>query len=327
MKAVVIREVGGPEVLDLVDRPDPEPGPAEIRVAVRATALNRADLLQRRGFYPAPPDSPADIPGLEYAGEVEAVGSRVQGRAVGERVFGILGGGGYAQKVVVPERMAVPVPAHLSWEEAAAVPEVFITAHDALFTQAGLGLGETVLIHTVAGGVGTAAVQLAQRAGAFTIGTAGSPEKLARAKELGLDLGIDRTAGDFSKVVKEHTRGAGVQVILDTVGPGYWERNLASLARSGRLVLIGLLDMAPANLRADLLLNKRLKIFGSVLRSRPLEEKIAATQAFASAVLPLLERRAVKPIVDRVFELAEVRAAHEYMERNENVGKIILRTM
>ncbi len=325
MRVAAIREVGGPEVLDLLERPEPEPGPGEIRVAVRATALNRADLLQRRGLYPAPPDSPADVPGLEFAGEVDALGARVTEHAIGDRVFGILGGGGYAEKVVTPARMAVRVPAHLSWEEAAAVPEVFITAHDALFTQAGLGPGETVLLHTVAGGVGTAAVQLAHRAGAICFGTAGSAEKLAAAKALGLDLGIDRTAGDFAKVVKEHTGGAGVHVILDTVGPSYWEANLASLARCGRLVLIGLLGMGPANLRADLILNKRLRIFGTVLRSRPLEEKIAATQAFARAVLPLLERRSLVPVIDRVFELAQVRDAHEYMERNANVGKIVLR--
>ena len=271
MKVVAIREVGGPDVLELQERPAPEPGPGEIRVAVRATALNRADLIQRRGFYPAPPDSPADVPGLEFAGEVEAVGAAVREHGVGDRVFGILGGGGYSEKIVTHARMAVKVPAHLSWEEAAAIPEVFITAHDALFTQAALGLGESVLVHAVAGGVGTAAVQLA------------------------------------------------------TVGPGYWEANLASLARCGRMVLIGLLDMTPANLRADLLLNKRLRIMGSVLRSRPLEEKIAATQGFARAVLPLLETRQVVPVIDRVFALDEARAAHEYMETNANVGKIVLR--
>lgn len=325
MKAIAIREVGGPEVLELVERPAPEPGPGEIRVAVRATALNRADLIQRRGFYPAPPDSPADVPGLEFAGEVEAAGPGVREHAVGDRVFGILGGGGYSEKVVTHARMAAKVPAHLSWEEAAAIPEVFITAHDALFTQAGLGLGETVLIHAVAGGVGTAAVQLAHRAGAITLGTAGSAAKLERARALGLQVGIDRTAGDLAKSVREATGGAGVHVVLDTVGPGYWEANLASLARCGRMVLIGLLDMTPANLRADLLLNKRLTVRGSVLRSRPLEEKIAATQAFARAVLPLLESRQVVPVIDRVFALDEARAAHEYMERNANVGKIVLR--
>lgn len=325
MKVVAIREVGGPEVLDVVERPTPEPGPDEIRIAVRATALNRADLLQRRGLYPAPPDSPADVPGLEFAGEVEALGARVTEHAVGDRVFGILGGGGYAEKVVTHARMAVRIPSHLSWEEAAAIPEVFITAHDALFTQAGLCMGEVALIHTVAGGVGTAAVQLAHHAGATTLGTASSAEKLARARALGLDVAIDRNSEDFAKAVKAHTRGAGVHVILDTVGPSYWEANLASLAKCGRMVLIGLLGMGPANLRADLILNKRIRIFGSVLRSRPLEEKIAATQAFARAVVPLLERRLLEPVLDRVFELAQAREAHEHMERNENVGKIVLR--
>ncbi len=325
MKAVVIRERGGPEVLEIREVPDPQPGPGEVLVAIHATSLNRADLIQRRGFYPAPPDAPRDIPGLECAGEVTALGPNVFDLSVGDRVFGILGGGGYAEKVATPARMVARIPSCLSWEEAAAVPEVFITAHDALVTQAGLVMGERVLIHAVGGGVGTAAVQIAKALGATTIGTAGGGDKLERAKALGLDVAIDRTTQEFAAVIADTYGGAGVHVILDTVGPSYWEANLNCLARCGRMVLIGLLGMAQPALRADLMLNKRLKIMGSVLRSRPLEEKIAATQAFARSIVPLLDCRALKPVIDRVFAFDDVRAAHEYMEQNQNFGKIVLK--
>lgn len=324
MKAVIIRERGGPDVLDLCDLPDPPLGPSDVRVAIRATALNRADLLQRRGLYGAPPDSPQDIPGLEFAGEVIEAGALVHDVAIGERVFGILGGGGYADQVVTPARMVARIPERLSFEEAAAVPEVFITAHDALVTQAGLVMGERVLIHTIGGGVGTAALQIAKALGATTIGTAGSLEKLKRAQNLGLDIAVDRVAADFAKVLDQRFEGDGVHVILDTVGPTYWEANLQTLARCGRMVLIGLLGFSQPPLRADLILTKRLRIFGSVLRSRPIEEKIAATQAFAHSIVPLLAQGQLQPVVDRVFSLADVRAAHTYMEQNQNFGKIVM---
>lgn len=325
MKAVVLNGYGDTDVLRIEEIPDPECGPEDILVAVKATALNRADLLQRRGLYPQPPPRPLhEVPGLEFAGEVIAVGPRVTGLERGDRVMGILAGGSYAEKVATHHRMVVKVPERLSWREAAAVPEAFITAHDALL-QCRLRAGESVLVHAAASGVGLAAIQMAKIMGAAAIiGTASSERKLAPARELGLDAGIAYAEQDFQTEIVRMTGGRGVDVIVDFVGGSYLERNIASLALRGRLIVIGLLGGVTGDLNLGLLLNRRLHVIGTVLRSRPLEEKIAATRAFETSVLPHLARGAVRAVVDRVFPLDAVAQAHAYMETNANVGKIVL---
>lgn len=324
MRAVVITRPGGPEVLAVREVATPEPGRGEIRVRVIAAGVNRADLLQRRGAYPAPPGSPADIPGLEYAGTVEAVGPGVTQRSVGARVMGIVGGGGYAEYVVVHEREAIPVPDALSFEQAAAVPEAFLTAHDALFTQAGLALGECLLIHAVGSGVGTAALQLAKAAGATVLGTSRTAGKLERAGELGLDVGIDASREDFAEVVASRTGGEGVHVILDLVGGPYAAGNVRALARRGRWLVVGLTAGRTAELDLGALLTKRLRVFGTSLRTRPLEEKIDAAQQFRAHVLQLLDSGRVRAVVDGVYPLETAAEAHDLMERNQTFGKLVL---
>jgi NADPH:quinone reductase len=322
MRAVVIEGAGGPEVLSVREVPTPEPGPEQVRVRVRAAGLNRADVLQRRGQYPAPPGSPADIPGLEFAGEVECVGPGTRAVDVGQRVYGICGGGGQAEFIVTHERLLAAVPDRLDWIGAAGVPEVFMTAHDALFTQAGLAMGESVLVHAVGSGIGTAAVQLARAAGAQTFGTSRTPAKLERAKALGLHVGLD--APGFLGALRARTDGTGVDVILDVIGGPYLADNLAALATQGRIVVLAAMGGGKAPLPFGLLLSKRARLMGSVLRARPLEEKIQVTRAFARQVNPLLAAGAARPIIDRVFELNEVAAAHAYMESDASFGKVIL---
>lgn len=325
MKAIVISQHGGPEVLRMCEIPEPDCGPEDLLVSVRATALNRADLLQRLGLYPQPgPKRAHEVPGLEYAGEVVGTGALVEGFAVGDRVMGILAGGSYAEKIVTHHRLALRVPDNLSWREAAAVPEAFITAHDAL-SQCRLGCGESVLVHAVGSGVGTAAVQLASVIGATPIiGTAGSRQKLDAARTLGLEVGIDYKSEDFVEATRRHTHGLGVDVIVDFIAAAYLERNLRAIALRGRMVVIGLLGGLRAELDMGLLLNKRVSIHGTVLRSRPMEEKAAATHGFEKAVLPHLASGRIRPVVDRAFDLASVEEAHRYMESNANFGKIVL---
>jgi NADPH2:quinone reductase len=324
MRAAVYRGVGGPEVIRIADVPRPVFGPEQALVRVQASALNRADVMQRQGQYPAPPGAPRDVPGLEFTGLVEAVGDAVTTIEPGQRVFGITAGGGQAEYLVSHERLLVPVPGNLDPIQAAAVPEAFITASDALFTQAGLAPGERVLIHAVGSGVGTAAVQLARAAGCTVIGTARSPDKLERCAPLGLELGIDSSGEDFTEAVAQHTGGRGVHVCIDFVGGPYLSKNLASLAPKGRLVLVGLLGGARADIGLGTVLGKRLRIIGTVLRARPLEEKAAATQLFAERVVPQLARGLIRPIVDRVFPLDELAEAHRYMESDQNFGKIVI---
>ncbi|MGH7563971.1 MAG: NAD(P)H-quinone oxidoreductase [Gemmatimonadota bacterium] len=324
MRVVRITEPGGPEVLEMGEVDRPEPGPDQIRVRVRAAGVNRAELLQRRGLYPSPPGWPADVPGLEYAGEVEAVGECVQEWRPGERVMGLVGGGGYAEYVVVHEREAIAVPDGLAWEEAGAVPEVFITAHDALFTRGRLALGEAVLVHAVGSGVGTAALQLAKVAGATVIGTSRTEWKLGRAVELGLDVPIDASDVDFADSVLEATAGRGVDLILDLVGGGYLPQNLASLALLGRIVVVGLTAGASAEIDLGIVLRKRLTMVGTSLRTRPLEEKIAAVQAFARHALPLFGKGRIRPVMDETFAMDRAAEAHRRMEANRNFGKIVL---
>jgi NADPH2:quinone reductase len=325
MKAVVITRPGGPEVLEYREVPDPVAGPEDLLVRVRATALNRADLLQRMGGYPQPGPKPAfEIPGLEYAGEVIAVGERVEGFAVGDRVMGLLAGGGYAELVATHYRLAVKVPDVLSWEEAGATPEVFVTAHDALL-QCGLAAGERVLIHAAGSGVGVAATQIAKVMGASLVaGTAGSAEKLARAAELGLDLGINYREQDFAEEVLRATEGKGVDVILDVIGAEYWERNLRALAVKGRMVVVGLMGGTGASTNLGVLLQKRLQVRGTTLRARPMEEKATATRAFEKSVLPHIASGRVKVVIDRVYALRDAAEAHAYMATNANFGKIVL---
>lgn len=324
MRAAVIAEPGGPEAFRIQEIDEPKPGPEEVLVDVRATALNRADLLQRRGRYNGPPGTRDDLPGLEMAGVVSAVGERVEGVAPGDRVFGLLGGGGYAERVVTHHRMVAPIPESMSFADAASVPEVFLTAYDALFNHCELVMGEAVLIHAAGSGVGTAAIQLARNAGATTFGTVGSAEKLAKAAALGLNVGINYHEQDFAEVIKERTGGRGVNVVLDVVGAPYWAGNLASLALKGRMVMVGTMGGATLEVNLGALMGKRLRLHGTTLRLRPLEEKIALTQQFVRHVLPLLADGRIHSVVDRIFPLEEVSEAHRYMESNANFGKIVL---
>ena len=305
MKAIVITKPGAPDVLELRDVPAPVPSSHQILVRVAATAINRADLLQRAGNYPAPADAPQDIPGLEYAGTVAALGDAVTRWQAGDRVMGLVGGGSYAEFIVTHEDEAIAVPASLSDEEAAAVPEAFITAHDALFTQMHLTSGESLLIHAVGSGVGTAALQLARAAGARVLGTQRSAWKLERARELGLDIAVDTTQFDFAVVTLHETKHRGVDGILDLVGGNYMNANVSALAVKGRIMLVGLVAGARTELDMRALLRKRASITGTVLRARLLDEKIAVARAFEQDVVPLLASRAVRPIIDQVLPLAE----------------------
>jgi NADPH:quinone reductase len=325
MRALVITRPGGAEVLEIQDRPAPEPGPGEIRVRVVASALNRADILQRMGRYPAPPGAPADIPGLEYAGEVDAVGEGAGLWAVGNRVMGIVGGGGHAERVVVHEREAIRVPQNLDWEEAAAIPEAFLTAYDALFRQLDLTVGERLLIHAVGSGVGTAALQLASAAGASVIGTSRTADKLRRAKELGLETGIDTSSEDLAEAVTQATYGSGVHAVLDLVGGRLLEASLRVVSLRGRVAVVGTTGGAKAEVDLGLLLRRRIHLFGTVLRSRPLEEKISLAREFSGAVIPLLSSGRVRPVVDAVIGFDQVHKAHERMEANASFGKIVLK--
>ena len=324
MRAAVITEPGGPEVLRVQEIDDPVAGPEEVLIDVKASALNRADLLQRQGQYPAPSGIRRDVPGLEFSGVVIEAGEQTTGLAPGDKVFGLLGGGGYASRVATHHLMAVPMPANLDYVQAAAIPEVFFTAYDALFNHCDLKMGESVLVHAVGSGVGTAALQLAHHAGAYVFGTAGSADKLAKAAGLGLDVGINYHEQDFSEIVQERTGRAGVNVVLDMVGAPYWERNVASLALWGRMVLVGAMGGSRLETSLSLLMPKRLRVQGTTLRSRTLEEKIALTGQFKKHVLPLIADGRIRAVVDRSFPLDQAAEAHEYMESNANFGKIIL---
>ncbi len=325
MKCAVIKGFGS-ELDNLVieDREAPVARGDWVRVRVAAFALNRADLLQRRGLYPAPRGAPQDIPGLEFVGHVDQIGETASVWKGGERVFGIVGGGAYAETVVTHERLLVSVPEELSDAEAAAVPEAFISAHDALVTQAGMKAGDLVLVHAVAGGVGSAAVQLVHLSGAQAIGTAGSAEKLARVAEFAPFYGINYRDESFQAWIEEAFGVNAVDVILDTVGAAHWQQNLAVLAYQGTLVLFGLLGGAAAETPLAVVLFKRLRIVGTSLRGRPLEEKIRATQAFDHQVVPHLKGKRLRPVLDSVFPFADLREATARMERNENAGKIVV---
>ena len=323
MKAITFATYGGPDVLRLEDVAEPAPTADELLVRVRASALNRADTMQRRGHYPPPPGE-SDILGLELAGEVEAVGANAGGFKPRDRVFGLVGGGAYAEKACIDHRLAMPIPDDWDFVKAAAVPEVFFTANETLFTLGRLDKGETVLIHAGASGVGTAGIQMARQAGARVLVTVGSEEKVARTVALGAEAGINYKTTDFAARVLELTDGAGVDLVQDFIGAAYWQNNLKCLKTAGRLVLVGLMGGAKVEADLGLIMRKRLQVIGSVMRSQPLANKIAITERFRSRWLPELESGRLRPLIDTSFPLAEAAAAHQYMEDNRNVGKIML---
>ena len=322
MKAIGVQGDRKSPILVWEDVADIGFGEDELLIDVRATAVNRADLSQARGNY-SPPPGASDILGLEMAGVIRAVGANVADWRPGDRVMALLPGGGYAEQVAVPAGMLLRLPDDWSFVQGAAVPEVWYTAYINLFDEGQLREGETALIHAGASGVGTAAIQLAIDAGARTITTAGSEEKVAFCRELGATA-INYKMQDFLEQVMAATDGRGVDVILDAVGGDYLARNVAALCRFGRLVNIGLLGGAKGELNMGQVLGKRLRIVGSLLRPRPLEEKIAITRRFAAEVMPRLADGRLRPIVDRVFPIAEAQAAHEYVLENRNIGKVIL---
>jgi NADPH2:quinone reductase len=325
MKAVLFDGKGGPEVVRLGEAAEPVPARGEVLVRVRASALNRADLLQRRGLYAPPPGTRAEIPGLELAGEVVRAEGVSRWRP-GDRVMAITAGEGMAELAAVHDRMLLAIPDGLSFEEAAALPEAGITSHDALFTLGGLRPGWTVLVHAVGSGVSTTAVQIARAAGATVVGTSRTREKLERAAALGMEHGVlvGRDDPRFAEEVRRITAGRGCPLVLDLVGAPYAAENLACVALRGRIVLVGTMGGASAEVDYRKLMQARASLVGTTLRVRPIEEKIAAAQAFAGEVLPLVAAGRVRPVLDVVLPAARAREAHERMERNESFGKIVL---
>lgn len=323
MRAVVITQPGGPEVLQVQEVETPQPVGDQVRVRVRAAGLNRADLSQRMGRYPAPPGWPSHIPGMEFAGEVDAVGPLVRLWKPGQRVMGLVGGGAQAEYIVTHEGLLVEVPENLDIVQAGGVPEVFITAHDALFTQGGLQMGERVLIHAAGSGVGTAAIQLAHAVGAIVYGTSRTPAKLERAKPLGLDAGLSEQR--FAEEIKTITHGAGVHLVLDFVGAAYMQQNLEVLGNWGRMVILATMGGTQGEVNLGLLMSKRLQIRGCTLRTRTLEEKLTVTRLFTTQVVPLLASGEVWPIVEQVYPMHEIGAAHAALEANRNFGKLIIK--
>jgi putative PIG3 family NAD(P)H quinone oxidoreductase len=324
MRAAVITRPGGPEVLEIRDVDRPGVGADDVLVRVRASGLNRADIHQRNGGYPAPPGSPADIPGLEYAGEVEDVGSNVHDFRVGDRVFGIAGGGAHAELLSIPARTVARAPATLSWTDAGAVPEAFITAHDALVTQAKLVAGERVLIHAIGSGVGLAAAQVARAVGAIPFGTSRTPDKIERALPYGLERGgVVRDATELATLAREWAPN-GFDVVLDLVGGAYTPASVATLATKGRLMLVGLVAGATASFDLRRILARRITIIGTVLRARSTDEKATATRAFSRDLGGLFDAGTLRPVVDRVFPLDAIADAHRRVESNETFGKVVV---
>jgi putative PIG3 family NAD(P)H quinone oxidoreductase len=311
---------GGTEIIHIKDVPTPEPGERQIRVRVHAAGLNRADLLQRRGHYPVPPGWPVDIPGLEYAGEVASMGPGATRWRIGDRVMGLVGGGAHAEMVVIHEDEAIAVPPGMSVRDAAAIPEAFLTAYDALVVRAHTTPGDRVLIHAVGSGVGTAATQVARRLGAGTVlGTSRTESKLERARAYGLDIGINTASASF-----RDRMGDPVHVILDVLGGAALADNLAVLAPLGRLVLLGFLGGSSANVDLSPILRKRLTVVGTVMRTRSREERIALVRTFADEMLPGFTDGSLRPVVGAVFPMTDLAHAHEVMERDETFGKVVL---
>jgi putative PIG3 family NAD(P)H quinone oxidoreductase len=320
MRAIFASKPGGPEVLEFRDIPEPVPGDEQVVIEVRATALNRADLLQRRGLYPPPPGEPDSL-GLECAGVVGSVGSKVTRFRPGDRVMALLGGGGYAERAVVHERVALPIPVSMSFTDAAAIPEAFLTAQEALFSVGELEPDETVLIHAAAGGVGSAAVQLACLHGARVLATAGSDEKVKLAKSLGAARVVNYRSENFAEVAERE--GLRPALVIDFIGGSYWEPHARILLPGGRVVVLGLLGGRKAEVDFSRLLGLRQRIEGMVMRTRSVDEKIELTERFAARFLASFPR-ALRPIVDSVFDWHDVAKAHERMESNLNLGKIVL---
>ncbi|CAN5650793.1 NAD(P)H-quinone oxidoreductase [soil metagenome] len=332
MKAVYVKEFGGAENWEIREVENlSKPKEAEVLIRVKTSALNRADILQREGFYPAPKGFPEKILGLEFAGEVAEIGESVTSFKIGDRVFGITAGGAQAEFLLTDESLLARIPDNLNFIEAATIPEAFITAHDAIFTQGNLRESETLLVHAVGSGVGLAALQLAKAKNIKTFGTSRTADKLEKCNEFGLDLGIVTTSESakensnaFAEIVRYKNDGKGVDVILDLVGAKYFAANLESLALKGRLILVGLTSGRTAEFNLGMALAKRAKIIGTVLRSRPTEEKAEATQAFIRDVLPLVAEGKIKLNLDKVFQVEDIREAHEYLESNASFGKVVL---
>ncbi len=323
MRCIEISQPGGPDVLRLVERPVPEPGPREVLVKVAAAGVNRPDLMQRQGRYPPPPGV-SDLPGLEVAGTIAAVGPGVIGWKAGDPVCALVAGGGYAEYCVVPSPQALEIPHGLSPVEAAAMPETFFTVWHNVFERGRLQRGERLLVHGGASGIGTAAIALAHARGATVYVTAGTPEKCAACERLGAAKAVNYRTDDFVAAIKPLTGGRGVDVILDMVGGDYTPRNLDLLAVEGRLVQIAFLRGPEATIDFWTLMRKRLTITGSTLRARPVEEKGTIARALHAQVWPLVAAGTVKPVIFRTFPLARAADAHRELERGEHVGKIVL---
>jgi putative PIG3 family NAD(P)H quinone oxidoreductase len=324
MKAVILNGFGGPEVMQVGEAPAPEPGKGQVRVRVAATSVNRADTIQRMGHYP-PPAGESNILGLEVAGVIDRIGEDVHQWHVGDRVMGLVAGGGYAEYALMYAGHAMEVPQSLSFVEAAAVSEVYITAHLNLFRIAGLQDGQTALLHGGGGGVNTAALQICRilSPNSRLIVTASSA-KIDRVRQLGADLVIDYRHQDFASEVRRFTAEKGADVILDHIGASYLAPNQSALAVGGRLVLIGLMGGATAQINLGVLLVKRQKLIGSVLRALPVAEKTDIIAAFVEQVMPHLARRTIVPLIHRVFPIEQVRQAHREMEAGSHFGKIVL---
>lgn len=324
MHALRIREPGGVDVLAWTDVPDLAPHRHHVRVKVAFSALNRADVLQRKGMYPPPADAPPDIPGLEYSGVVDAVGPGVTRLAVGDHVYGLVGGGAHAEQVVAHEREVAKIPAAVTLRDAAAVPEAFVTAYDALVERARVAPGERVLVTAVGSGVGTAAAQIARQLGCFVVGTSRTAEKLERAKPLGVDVGVLATDPAALGAQLEKACPEGFDVVVELVGGAYVEADVQALAPRGRVVVVGLTGGLSANINLGALLRKRATIVGTVLRSRPLEEKISAAHALERSIGAWLAKGSVRPVIDQVVPIARAAEAHAAMEKNESFGKLLL---
>ena len=324
MHAVVITEPGGPEVLHWTEVPDPRPGPGEVLIDVAASAVNRADMMQRQGFYPPPQGAPA-YPGLECSGTIAALGEGVAGWRVGEQVCALLAGGGYAEKVAVPAGQLLRVPQSTTLTEAAALPETVCTVYSNVFQGARLASGETLLIHGGGSGIGTTAIQLGKHAGAIVAVTAGSREKLDACRELGADILINYREDDFAECLMQATGGHGADVILDIIGAGYLARNLAALAPDGRIANIGLQQGRTGQLDLGLLMSKRGTIMSTTLRARPAEQKAAIVEAVAANVWPLVDARVIRPVIDRELPMRQAGEAHRIMTASSHTGKIVLR--
>ncbi len=324
MRAVTISQPGGPEVLRWDEVPDPgAPGPGEVLIDVVASAVNRADLMQRRGFYDPPPGA-SPYPGLECSGHVGALGADVEGWSIGDPVCALLSGGGYAERVLVPAGQVLPVPAGVDPVAAAGLPEVVSTVWSNVFMTAGLRPRETLLVHGGASGIGTMAIQLARAVDARVAVTAGSPAKLERCRQLGAEVLIDYREDDFVATVREATEGRGADVVLDVMGAKYLARNLAALAINGRLVIIGLQGGAKAEINLGQLLAKRAAVIGTTLRARPAAEKAVIVAAVREHVWPLIAAGRVRPVIHAVFPMSQVSAAHAVVEESRHVGKVLL---